>query len=297
MTKPTITYHHEFLDDCNNVTGWSETEVGLPSTMTVDKDDYFIIEGTCDSAADEYVYYAKDVTNILVGANTTLLVRWKTSAASNGLQARIRLTYTAGAPTDITLGFSTTWTVSKISLAAEVGRIIDTVLLFADDNPDTVAAGTFQVYFDFILICRGVFAFPNTQYGIEFTPPPHCALIPILRRVTDITQNLGSESATFTASCNLDISNATNDWKRPQGTLSPKTDYVQGEVFIEIAHATYTEPWQWLDTGKQQFKVTLDTLRLPEHSDSHSLDLTFKECSRSSKSDESYVERFGLNLT
>jgi len=300
LTKPTITYGHGFLTDCNDATGWTKFLVNMtdPQTsLTVDKDDIFILEGVCDSSYDEYVYYLKDIPNISSNVYTTYLVRWKTSVASNGLGAKVRLIFTSGNQDIIGATapeFSTSWKLSSGTITA--GKTIDQIAIFADDYPDTIATGTYQVYIDFIMLCKGLFTFPNTQFGSEFNPPPRCSLTPIPSRISDLTQNLGSPSATWTASCNLDISNATDDWKRPQNILSPKTDYVKGEVFFDIAHNSYQEPFQWLDTGKEQFKVTLDTLRFPERSDSHTLDLTFKEYSRSSKSNESYVERFGLNL-
>ena len=299
MTKPTITFTHGFLDDCNNSVGWTKTEAGLAATLTVEKDDVFKISGTCDSVDNEYAYYEKDITNILSSVYTKFLVRWKTGVASNGCGIIITLVFSDASTQDL-VGtqaggiFSTTWTVTSGTITP--GKTIDKIRIYADDNPNSIASGIFDVYVDFIMLYKDTFTFPNTQYGSEFSPPPRYATIPIPSRVVDITQNLGSESATWTASCNLDISNATEDWKRPQGTLSPKTDYVKGEVFLDIAHNSFKEAFQWLDTGKQQFKVTLETPRFPERSDQHSLDLLFKEYSRSNKSNESYVERFGLNL-
>ena len=290
MTKPTITYGLGIITDLaatiEALGTWTFNNTNLPgATLTVENGDYFTIQGTLTSINDEYAYAEIDVANTV---NTTVypyfLLRYKTSAASNGLAAKVRIIYTdASSEWILTESFSTQWKIASGTLTS--GKTIDKIQLFADDYPNTIAAGTFTVSFDFILICKGTFTFPNTQYGSEFNPPPRYAMIPIPTRVSDITQNLGSESATWTASCNLDI----GSWKR-------SGDYVKGEVFMDIAHNSYQEPFQWLDTGKEQFKVTLDTLRFPEHSDSHTLDLTFKEYSRSSKSNESYVERFGLNL-
>jgi len=170
------------------------------------------------------------------------------------------------------------------------------IRFYADEDAADNANGTSQVYYDFLLIHKGTFTFPNVAYGLDFTPPPRYATIPIPSRVGDITQGLGSESATVTASCDLNIDNATNDWKRPQGTLSPKTDYVNGEVFMEIAHRTYTEPWQWLDTGTEQFKVTLENPVFRRMGKGHVLDLLFREYRLGCASNEYYYERFGLNL-
>jgi hypothetical protein len=289
-STPTITYGHGILSDLYAATEalgtWTFNNINLPgATATFSLDDILTIEGTLTSVADEYAYAQIDVANTV---STTVypyfMVRYKTSAASNGLAAKVRVVYT-DATSDYPLpsSFSTTWKVAKATLTT--GKIIDQIRLIADDDPNSVASGTYDVYYDFFLVHAGTFTFPNTQYGSEFTPPPRYATIPIPSRVGDVTQNLGSESATWQASCNLDL----GDWKRA-------SDYVNGEVFIDIAHNTFQHPFQWLDTGKEQFKATLETPRFIEHSDSHTLDLLFREYRRSSGSNESYVERFGLNL-
>jgi len=153
------------------------------------------------------------------------------------------------------------------------------------DNPN----GTYYVEYEFVLLHKGTFTFPNVGHGLEFTPPPRYAVIPIFGRVGDVTQGGGSESATVTCSCDLDI----GDWKRTN-------DYVDGEVFCDIAHNTSSEPWQWLDTGYEQFKATLENpvfrRSVSGNKAQHILDLLFREYRLSDASNESYVERFGLNL-
>jgi hypothetical protein len=115
---------------------------------------------------------------------------------------------------------------------------------------------------------------------------------------------LGSESATVQVSCDLNVGRINpasveytgDDWKRPQAVdTEEQTDVVKGQVFMDIAHNSFQEAWQWFDTDTEQFKVTL------EHPDfgreeRHRLDLLFREYRRSCGSNETYVERFGLNL-
>jgi hypothetical protein len=159
--KPKISYLLGFSDDCYDTTGWSEVELGLPCTLTVEDDDVFKLEGTCDNAADEYAFYRKDITNISTNNYPTCIVRWKTSAASAGLQAKIRFDYTVGTKTEV-LGFSTDWTTTYITLDAD--KILNWIYIYADDDPNTVDSGTYQVYFDFILI-GNVFEFPYVSKG------------------------------------------------------------------------------------------------------------------------------------
>ena len=282
--KPSITHTHGFLDDCNDVTGWTETESGLVASIATSSDDYFTITGTCDNVADEYAYYEKDITNVSTILYPYLVVRWKTSAIANGFQAKIGVTYTGAGLVTTTLGFSAGWKTTVITLTAS--DTIDKIRIYADDDPDTIAAGTFYVYYDFIMVC-GLFTFPNCAGGLQFTPASRYATVPMLRRDTDVLQFVGSESARLECSCNLDIGN----WKR-------SGDYVNGEVFLSINHKASTEPFQWLDTGIERFKVILETPKFRREVNgnrtSHMLDLAFKEYSRCSKDAESYTDRYGL---
>jgi len=306
MTTPTITYGHGFLTDCNSSTGWNKTEVGMESTLTVENDDIFVISGICNSPNNEYAYYEKDITDISSSVYTKFYVRWKTSVASNGAGLLVTLFFTDASQQDIvgtqaTQVFSTSWTITSGTITPN--KTIDKLRIYIGDTPDTISSGTYYVYVDFILLCKNVFTFPNTMHGLEFTPPTRYANIEIPSRVTDVTQNLGSRSATVRVGCNLDrarldttSSTCTgDDWKRPQGVDTEyQTDHEKGEVFLDIAHNSYAEPFQWLNTGKYRFKVTLEEPVFREQSNEHTLDLLFREYSRSNKNNESYVERFGI---
>ncbi len=290
MTKPTVTFGHGILDDCNKLTGltygdWTETDSGALLSSVVSVDDYFVLTRSA-GATEAYLSYPSEAGANNLGLSssvyTKIFYRYKTSNSS--IKAKIVLVFSdATIQTVLAETSNTTFTAGSVTITS--AKTIDHIRLYANS-----AAGT--VTYDFVLICKGNFTFPNTEFGTEFTPPARYADIEIPSRITDVTQNLGSPSATWTASCNLDVANATDDWKRPQGTVTPKTDYVKGEVFMDIVHNSYQEPFQWLDTGKHQFKVTLRIPSFPELSDSHTLDLTFKEYSRSSKTNESYEERF-----
>jgi len=189
--------------------------------------------------------------------------------------------FQSGSQTILSESSSTTWVTGSATLDTSKGNLL-WLWLYANQ-------ATGQVYYDFVLVCKGIFTFPNCGYGLEFTPPARYAMLEIPTRVGDITQNLGSPSATVTIGCDLDV----GDWKR-------SGDHVDGEVFLDIAHNSSSEPWQWLDTGTEQFKATLDTPVFRRESNGNSvrriLDLTFREYRRSSASHETYVERFGLNL-
>ena len=280
--KPSITHTQGFLDDCNSVTGWGQTDSGLGATLAVENDDYFKISGTPNAVGDEYTYYTLDNPNFSTTLYPKLVVRWKTDVASNGLEAKIKAVYTAG-ETFTTLGFSTGWKTTIIDLTA--AKEVNSIQLWADDNPDTAESyGAHYVMFDFILAC-GLFTFPNCAGGLRFTPPSRHVASPIPTRLCDVTQFLGTDSATVESTSNLDIGN----WKR-------STDSVNGDVFLDIAHNSYKEPFQWLDTGTERFKVTLDRpvfrREVNGSKTSHMLDLTFREFRRSNGNLETFRERF-----
>jgi len=296
MAKPWITYNHGFLDDCTDDTvgDWSETESGLAATLTAEHDDYFQIACVCDNVADEYAYYDYTFSSSLSSSVfKRCLVRWKTNVANNGVGLKVALHYTNdGGGYDYVVGsasapaFSNRWTVTNCTLPSD--RTYDSIRITVDDSPDTIASGTYYVYLDFILIVQGTFSFPNVKYGMEVTLPPRYAFLKPPGYGGDIVQSMGSNRAIVTCSCDLD----EGDW-----TLSTGYTTKAGEVFWDIAQNTYRQPWQWLSTGTEQFKVVLENMSFQRLGDRHILDLTFGEYRRSSANAmETYLTRFGLNL-
>jgi len=199
--------------------------------------------------------------------------------------------------------YSTDWKVVSGDFLAD--KTVQWLFFYAAEDEVDNPNGTYYVDYDFLLLHKGTFTFPNCGEGFDFSPPPRYAIIPIFGRVGDVTQGGGSELAVVHCGCNLDVGSETIDgvtvskWMRPQGA-TPKTDYVKAEVFYDIAHNTYREPWQWLDTGTEQFKATMETpvFRKPVSGGKtrHVLDLTFREYRAGCGSNEQYYERFGLNL-
>lgn len=297
LTKPTITYGHGFLDDCTAATlaSWTKTEAGLVSSMAVSNDDYFVITGTCDNAADEYAYFTNDIPNMSTDICTKLLVRWKTSVDANGLQARIRVNYTAGAYTDTTLGYSTGWKTTVVDLPA--GKTITTVSLYADDNPDTIAAGTFYVYFDFVLICQGVFTWPFTG-GVKLRGHNRNRYLEPIGKVGNTTQYLGADSSTLVVYGDIDstgqdaagVPQANQGW---HGRWTTK----DAEAFYQILHYMNSEPWCWFTSDVASFKVTVDDFEIDQTDTNKNLlwyRLDLHEYRLGSAHVETSLERFGI---
>lgn len=288
------------------------TSTGTLAALLYSDGDVLTLTLTPSLATDEYMIAEFHLTTSISSTlYTKCKVRWKTSASANGCGIRVLMKFDTydeaqSIAANVTDGdaqwivgsvapeYNTTWTVSSVTLTT--AKDIDKVCIFADDNPVTIAAGPHYVYVDFVLVYANDFTFPNCESS-RFEPNPKYATTSIPLRVGDDTQNLGSNSAQFHCTCNLDLSNATDDWRRPQGNLV-KTggDAISGQVFDEIAHRSYTEPWQWLDTGNRQFKAIMENPSFTYEGEKHTVDVLFTEKRRRSGSNETYVERFGLNL-
>jgi len=265
------------------------------ATLTSLYGDWFKIEATFNDGGDEYCFYTYDFTDnglsdISSDSYTHYVIRYKTSASSNGAGARCTIYFTVGNQSILTTTpqFSTTWTVDSGTITA--GKTISGVKFYADDYPDGAASnGTHQVYFDFLLLCKGKFTWPYVSDAILFTPAPRVVNIPIFGRHGDITQLGGNALATARIKGTIDTRAA---WKR-------SGDVIGGQVFYELAHNKNSEPWQWLDTGDQQFKANLkqpDIRRASNSKEQFVYDLLFQEYRLSTAGNESYIERYGLNL-
>lgn len=268
MTAPTISYGHGFLDDCSSTTGWTETESGLAATLAVENDDIFKITGTMDNAADEYVTYEKDITNISTDLYPKLLVRWKTTLAAAGLQAKINAVYTVG-NTSTTLGFSTAWTTTTIDLTA--GKTLDKIQLIADDNPDSTATGTDYIYFDFIMVCKGVFTFPYISGKVHFEQENVYAEPPISSRIGRPDQYMGMNNSDIVLDGKIDINTG---YCSDSSFTTQATCEAAGKTWIAWSGATRTaagvyceylrlimqeaasSPFQWFTSNIFKGKVT-----------------------------------------
>jgi len=282
------------LTDCDDTTGWNANHSADPLTslsLAVVYGDQFRIIGTCDAAADEYVYYEKDIPDILSNTYSKYLLRWRTGNSSAGLGAKAQI-YFSDLTTQTILGdpnpeYSTTWQIASGTVTAD--KTIGSLRLWADDYPNSVAAGESHVYYDFFLLYKAPFTLPNIAGGMNIDFPPREAILQPPGRDVNITQNLGTESAVVNIGCDLD----QNTWKR-------SGDTIDGQVFLDILHNRSSEPWQWLDTGSHQFKVsvhpTFRWLNNGDGSTSRLLDLVLKEYSLGDKSNETYLERYGIGL-
>jgi hypothetical protein len=287
MSYPTITYGHGFMDDVLLTSDWAETEVGLACVPTNEYGDYLKLVGTCDNVADEYALYRRNITNISTDTYKYALVRFKTSHASNGCQARVDFKFTVGTQS-VDLGYSQTWKTTLITLTP--AKTLDQIDLFADDEPNTVAAGDFEVWYDFVLVYEDTWSLPKCNVNL-FLPKPRKPLLDIWGRDGGIEQSGGGGKARV----HLweDMTRETTGWGTPKG-----------QRLYQWNHELSTDLWQWLTLPSHtcKFKVTLDSdIEFPFVERRLKFDLWLREYKLAptaivpkASSVENYSERFGL---
>ena len=288
MTKApvTITYGHGKLYDCTDadVALFAKTENGqtLAALASID-DDVFDINAT-NSAGSKVGYYSNTAN---LGLSTTtfkkILVRYK---CSNGVVMAGVMVVFSDAVTQVILNNtnSTTWKV--VSATLTTGKTLDHIELFCNEDVG-------HVYYDFALVFTDTFSFPNSQYGVSLKPPSRYGVVSPVGMVGSFQQNLGGELADIEIGCNTDL-----------GTWVRAGDVLNGQVFLDILHNSVynVESWQWIDLGDlvAQFKAVLVLPELVFESRgegaTHRLALAFREFRRRGAQNETYIERFGLNL-
>jgi len=258
MAKPAITYGHGYLTDCDSVTGWMEhltNMVDADASLTALYNDVFKITAKFDQGAtDEYVYYYLD-NDISLSSDiyTTYLVRYKTSESANGAKAKVELYFSDhSTQTILPSSYSTRW--KTVSGTITSGKTIENIRLYADDDGTD---GTFYVYYDFILLCEGIFSFPYVHSIDPLHLSNRYADLAIPGRGGDIPQYLGMKSPFIKLSGDME-----------EGTWGgSKIEF--GEFLYRIFHENYNDPWQWFTSDLINCKVTPRDFYISQKHDSN----------------------------
>jgi len=220
MAKPTITYGHGFMHDCDSTTGWVETEDGQTAALTTDG-DVFKIDVTI-SAGNHIVYYTYDMPNISSTTYSKALFRYRTS--SSHIKAKIELVFSdASTQTILAETDSTVWKEGTATITA--AKTIDHVRLYAN-------AYVGDVYYDFILLHKGTFTFPFVSDSEDLELENNIGYLKVPKRQGNITQNMGADSPFIRLSGIMDTASA---W----GTIP-------GAYLMTVW--AKTDVWQWLTT-------------------------------------------------
>ena len=261
MTAPTITYGHGAFTDCDDGSIWTFSQgYNISGTSkTIEHNDILKLGATFDDSGNEFAVWDYDITNISSDTYSKIIVRWKTSVSSNGGGARVQLQF-SDATTQYIVGetnpeFSTTWKVTTATITS--GKTIDKIRVWIDDYPDSVASGTDYVYIDFIMICKGIFTFPQCdEVSMDLTNVYADLTAPT--RVGDITQYLAMNSPIIRLTGKIDVD--TSNWGSPYG-----------EYLYYIWREACSDPWQWFTSDLINCKVTPRTFHISQNSDSKAL--------------------------
>lgn len=268
------------MTDCDRTSGgvegtWNETEDGNVGSLSTLHGDHFYLYIT--SSGGNKVYWVSNATNLGINTNVYPLFLYRYKTMDSIIKAKIVAEFSdASTQTILAETSNTMFQTGSITLTA--GKTLDHILLYANQ-------ATGWVLYDYTLVCKGAFTFPNCA-RIRFNPPPRYALLEPPHRMGDITQNMGSESASVEIGCDLTVGDWTGGgiWDKPAGIIE------------DIVAACDEEPWQWLTTPRWNFKATLENPTIDYEDKLRIANLLFREFRLSNATNETYIERFGMNL-
>lgn len=250
----TITYGSRFTSDCiatsetwEGLAGdWDETEDGNTCALTVLKGDFFQLNVTV-SAGNKIAYYSYpdegggdpladlDISRILF---PKIAFRYKTS--DTNIKAKIDVIYDDPlTQTVLAETSSTTWAYGTADL--EMGTNIDHIRLYANQ-------ATGYVFYDFVMICEGVFTFPHVAPdGVWLWFPYKRAKLDVFGRDGGILQKGGMDTP------RIEMGGTMEHGETWGGSL-----LTYGEYLLRVLRGMkggYREPWQWLQIEDFGFKV------------------------------------------
>lgn len=238
MTAPTITYGHGYLTDCDDATGWVKTENGQTlAAISVDYNDVFTIEATGSAGAKIGYYSYPDeggASNINIASNTyqKAVFRYKTSDSS--IKAKIALVFSdASTQSVLSESSSTTWASGSADITGS--KIIDHIRLHTNK-----AVG--YVYYDFALLTRNIFTFPQFA-NVSMLGPKKTVELDILCKDAGNIQHLGMKSPLIQLEGMMDTATG---WGTPDG------EYL---YYLLRDH----DRWQWFTSDVINCKVVVDS--------------------------------------
>ena len=283
--------------DTYRITSVGQVEDGNTVTTTVGSCFTLTVTATAGNFAAYISLPAENaVSNLSLNSSIYTKIRWryKTSGTNKAKIVLVFSTwdYADSAAVNIAAGkgqevladsSSSTWAVGSATITT--GKTIDHIRLHADHG-----AGADCVYYDWVMIYKNDFVFPNvTDIRVDVTSRNVNLGIP--SGMVLGTQNLGADPATIELDCDLDMETATYDWTRAGDTL-------KDEVFLDILQGQASYPFQWLTWGHttgnldRGVRVALDGA--PLRNRDNMLTLRMIEYSESDKSTETYKERWNI---
>ena len=278
-----LSYSVSYLNDYANLDDWGEVQDGTTGTGVVDNASY--LKQNVTVCGGNEIYYWVNATNMQLNpATNAKKIRWRFKTSADPIRAKIVLEDSGGHfHTVLEDSSSTSFTVGEAEIDFGDADLLDHIRLHADHS-------TGDVWWDFIQVFTGDFQIPHTLGGMDLELPSRDAVLGIPGKGADIIQRLGTQSAVVTLP-SLDLTRGT--WKR-------SGDALDAEVFLEMWHNSFNQPWQWLNTEVgHQFKVTVEPRfhwGKSGEAVTRIVDLVLREYSLEDKNEETYLERFGIGL-
>ena len=145
--------------------------------------------------------------------------------------------------------FSPNFTVVQGDVTA--GKKVGVLRLYADDSPDAVDSGSFEVWFDYVLLCTGVFEFPFVSGTESIDFDNVFADLHPFGRIGDISQYGGMANPVIVLEGTMDTNTL---WGSPKG-----------EYLIQALFEQCNDPWQVFESDLGNFKVTLRGLHIAKN--------------------------------
>jgi hypothetical protein len=224
-------------------------------------------------------YYIKNNTDLELSEDTYTKIYWRYICGNGSINARIVLEFDNAQTQEVLAETnSTTWSVGSATIQSAAGsRELDHIYLYAND-------ATGDVYYDFILVCKGAFTFPNIV-SIRPRYRGRSVELDVPGKGGDTDQNLATKDTLYDLTCDLSV-----------GTWTRTGDNKDGDVFRDIHHERHDEPWQWFDWEEEQIKAKLLDFTLPKGGGEEIASFSFKEKNVCTRNNEFWYQRFGTDL-
>jgi hypothetical protein len=276
LTAPTITYGHGFLDDYWNTLSNYTLTTGGGSTVTATQDSNKNLDLNCTVYGADSYFTNNTNLGLATLIYTTVLYAVKTTGSA---KAKIIATFSDASTQTILAATSfTSWTVGSATLTS--AKILDHLSFY-----QTTATG--HVYYDFALVCKGIFTFPQyTKLTWSMKNRYNNTQAP--SRLGRRKAWMGADETVVMIDGDVDANRAT--WKR-------SLYYIAADVFNDIHHNASSEPWQFFKSDRGQFKAVVEELTFTEAPDNHYLAvfaMTISEYSASNLNMYTLQERIGL---
>lgn len=276
MTAPTITYGHGFLNDTwiNITDDYTLTNGGSTAAAVADSNRNLAV-GITAFVGDAYLTN-DDNLGLSTATYTTFKTRYKTTSTA---KAKIIATFSdATTQTLLSETASTSW--ADLSVTLTTAKTLDHLSFYCCD-------ATGSAIFDFALVCKGTFTFP--QYSrLNWSMKNRYNDTEVPSRVGRRKSWIGADETTVIIEGDVDSNRS--GWSR-------SGDTVAAQVLNDIHHNASTEAWQYFTSDRGSFKAVMENLDLTESADQtylYSFVTTLSEFSAVNMANYTVAERFKL---